>query len=318
MTRDEWIFLVVLAVNFLVALAYLLIACFLVAPGRIHKEKRRGVEVVHDKRSSYVLRFIVMLLCPVAGPLFFLGAYLFHLALFWLRVDLEDVAFRKERVKTHLKADEERGRGIVPLEEAVLVSGEKDLRQVMMNTIRGDVAESLSAISTVLNVEDSESSHYAAAVLSDKLDEFRAQCQKLYEEMETEDPQDTSRERALLRYMDGVLRQNIFTQLEQRRYVRMMELAAESFFGKDPGGMTAHEYESVCLRLMECGQMERAAAWCARLWEQRPGELCAYTCRLKLYFSQKNREAFFRTLEELRQSDVVLDSETLELVRIFS
>lgn len=43
-----------------------------------------------------------------------------------------------------------------------------------------------------------------------------------------------------------------------------------------------------------------------------------YTCKLKLYFARQDREAFFQTLDTLKKSDVVIDRETLELIRIFS
>ncbi len=69
---------------------------------------------------------------------------------------------------------------------------------------------------------------------------------------------------------------------------------------------------------MEIGEFESARKWCLRLAEQFPEELCAYTCRLKLYFLLKDREAFFETLNALKKSDVVIDSETLEMIRIFS
>ena len=58
--------------------------------------------------------------------------------------------------------------------------------------------------------------------------------------------------------------------------------------------------------------------WCQRLVEQYPKELVSYTCRLKLYFTREDREAFLQTLQELRESDIMVDSETLELIRIFS
>lgn len=48
-----------------------------------------------------------------------------------------------------------------------------------------------------------------------------------------------------------------------------------------------------------------------------PKRLSTYTCQLKLYFSCGDREAFFRVLEQLKQSDVVIDNETLELIRVF-
>ena len=61
-------------------------------------------------------------------------------------VDLEDVIFSKERIKTHLKADEERERNMVPIEEALAVSDRKNLRMLMMNVIRGDLKDSLESI----------------------------------------------------------------------------------------------------------------------------------------------------------------------------
>ncbi len=41
-------------------------------------------------------------------------------------------------------------------------------------------------------------------------------------------------------------------------------------------------------------------------------------CKLKLYFARQDREAFFETMEALKKSDVVINNETLELIRIFS
>lgn len=52
--------------------------------------------------------------------------------------------------------------------------------------------------------------------------------------------------------------------------------------------------------------------------EQYPDELASYTCRLKLYFACQDREVFFDALETLKRSDVVIDTETLELIRVFS
>ena len=49
-----------------------------------------------------------------------------------------------------------------------------------------------------------------------------------------------------------------------------------------------------------------------------PDCLASYTCRLKLYFAMKNRDAFFDTLAALKQSNVVIDRDTLELIKVFS
>lgn len=321
-TREETIFLIVLLVNCLIAVLYLLVGALIMVPVRTHKEKKEETEVTHDNRRTYLLRALVMVLFPVVGILFFFFSHLLcvisRLLLSWSAMNLEDITFRKDRVKTQLKADEDRERGVLPMEEAIAVNDNKNLRTVMMNTLRGDIQNSLSSLAMALNIEDSESSHYAASVLSRELNEFRLTVQKLYLEMREEEEDQTDAEELLLDYMDTVLKQQIFTDLEQKKYVDMMEETAETLYGKNPDRITAERYEGVCMRLLEMRSFQEAEKWCLRLAEQHPDQLAAYTCRLKLYFTAKNREAFFQALTELKSSKVVIDRETLELIRTFS
>ena len=93
-------------------------------------------------------------------------------------VDLADVVFSKERVKTVRKPDEDVERNLVSMEEALSVTDQKNLRTYMMNVLQRDYRESLSVIAEALNSEDSETSHYAASVLQDVLNEFRVHVDK--------------------------------------------------------------------------------------------------------------------------------------------
>ena len=317
LSREEQIFLLVLIINTVIAVIYFLVGILIMVPVRGRKKKEE-TERLRDNRRTYLIRFIVMLLCPVFGIVFFFVSHLLFLTIFRRKVDLEDVVFSKERVRTQLKADEDRQRNLVPIEEAIVINDNKSLREVMLNTVKGDIKDFLSAISMALDTEDSESAHYAASILSFELDEFRLEVERLYEEIKEEEPGETGAERKLLDYMNVILKQKVFTDLEQKRYVRMMADVAETFFEKNPLEITQEQYENVCLRLMEIREYEKSEKWCLRLSEQYPDQLSSYTCKLKLYFVIKNREAFFQTLDGLKASDVVIDNETLELVRIFS
>ena len=317
LTYEENLFRILLIINLLVAVIYLLAGIFIVVP--VMARKRKGEEeILHDNRRAYVLRFVVMVLCPVVGPLFFFVSHLLYLTVFRFQVNLEDVVFGKDRVRTQQKADEDRERNVIPVEEAIAVNDKKSLRMAMMNIIRGEMEDSLASIALALDAEDSESAHYAAAVLSSQLNEFRINVQKLYGQFREESEGQTECEEMLLEYMNSVLRQNVFTELEQNRFVKMMDEIAESYFEKNAAKMTEQQYENVCLRLLEIKDFENSEKWCHRLSEQYPDQLPAYTCKLKLYFTTKNREAFFRTLETLKKSDVVINRETLDMVRIFS
>ena len=317
MTDKECFFVIVCLVNAAISVLYLVWGICVAVPA---KNAAQGEEnpVLHDNRRAYVIRFIVMLLCPVTGPLFFLGSHLLFLLFFRREVDLEDVVFSKERIRQHLKADEERERDIVPVEEALAVSDQKYLRGLMLKVLRGDIQESLEAITLALDSEDSETSHYAASVLQDELNEFRTYVQKLYVEMQHEEEDETDCEEMLIGYMDAVLKQKVFTGVEQSQFVKMMDEAAQELYRKDIAKMTPAYYEAVILRSLELKLFEQAGVWCQRLEEAYPDQLTAYSCRMKLYYTEGKRKQFFEVLDQIKKSEIVIDSETLEFIRIFS
>ena len=264
LARDERIFLIILLGNLILSLVYLLAGIFFLVPAH-SAAKEEDAEILYDNRRTYLLRFLVMILCPVIGPAFFFMGHLFYLVVFWREVDLADVIFSKERVKTHMKADEERERDIVPLEEAILGNEKKDLRMVMMNVIKEDIRNCLASITLALDSEDSEASHYAAAVLSDELNKFRIYVQRLWRQIEEDDTGQTDCEEMLLDYMDNILRQRIFSLQEQRKFVNILAGAAESLYGKDEGKFTLGRYEEVCLRTLEVKDFETCGKWCKRM-----------------------------------------------------
>lgn len=141
------------------------------------------------QNDSYNLRCLVMLLCPVVGPVLFFFCWLYYRVFFRKPVDLDDVIFSKDRAKTLLMADESRERDIVPLEEAIAVTDKGNTRKLMIEIVRHDISSSLSTISLALNSDDSEVSHYAATVLQETLGKLRISFQKMWrhiEELESE------------------------------------------------------------------------------------------------------------------------------------
>ena len=300
MTGHERLLIIILVCNTLVALIYLV--CNLLRK----KVKNRGC----------VFRTIVMILCPLVGPCFFLLSYLLFRIFFSRPVDLSDVIFGKERVATFVHA-EENERNLVPMEEAIEITDTENLRSLMMNVVRGDIQKSLAAISLALNSSDTETAHYAASVLQDALNDFRMNVQKQYQMILSQDDFDASQTEMLLDYMDQVLAQHVFTDMEQKTYVQMMDQICEVLFVRDRGRMTSPLYEAVSLRLLEVEDFYSCEKWCERAAGQYPNSLATYTCQLKLFFNSGQKTRFFEVIEDLRNSLVVLDSETLELIRVF-
>jgi len=98
----------------------------------------------------------------------------------------------------------------------------------------------------------------------------------------------------------------------------MMEEACNFLDEKYQEKLQASYIEGLCVLLLKIKDFKRMKYWCDKSRELYPAELSTYTCYLKLYFTEGNKKHFFDELEKLKNSDIVIDRETLELIRIFS
>ena len=228
MTGKERIVLIILAVNILVVLIY-------VIAGYLRKK---------EKKFSIAMKAMVMLLCPVVGAVFLVLGELFFRLFFAQAMDLDDVIFSKDRVKTYLHPDEERERNLVSVEEALAITDKENLRELMLNVVRGDVRNSLASLSMALNSEDSETAHYAASVLQDILNDFRANVQKRYQEILQGSDNRVLLAAELIDYMNQVLEQKVFTGLEQKSMTDLMEQVCEILYKEDKEKMMSSHYEA--------------------------------------------------------------------------
>lgn len=318
MTKDEKMFLFLLFVNFTAVAVYFIYGFFF-------RKNKEG-------RSQYVINSVIMLLCPLAGLMFFLAGTLFKYIFMYREVNLSDVVFDKERIKTVERADEEREINMASIEETLAIGDERTMRRLMLNVIRGNITDSLYVISEALNSEDTETAHYAASVLIDELNNFRLKVHKMYTWLlENRNYKAENRQEELLKkekcfktcselvvYMNDVLMQKVLTDMEQKNFVLLMDEVCGILYEDNAEKMEAEYYEMIIMRLLEIGKFDIAEKWCERAAKRYPDELFTYTCMFKLYFMSGQRDKFFVKLNELKKSDVVVDRETLDLIHIFS
>lgn len=305
MTRGGIVFVVVLILNVLIVLGYLVYWL-------IFKKDE-------DNRKQYFMNSVVMLLCPVVGVLYFLISFLKYHVWDMDQRDLSDVVFSKQRHKPRVKADENRERNIVSVEESILVSDQEKKRTNMLNVLLGETDESYSAIAQALDSDDSEVAHYAASFLQTKMDTFRENVRKAQKEIEEGDITDTEIQKkilTLITYMNQMLKQKVFTDVEQIDYVSQMELLCSLLYEHAQQNMTISCYENMVNRFLELKSYDKAGLWGDRFQQQYPDHLSSYTLRLKLYFESNQKDRFFEVLDQLKASSVVVDNHTLELIRM--
>ena len=300
-------FIVALILNLIVVAVYLFVTVF-----------RRK-----NNRNSCVLKAIVMLLCPIAAPACFLIAYIF-----WLfsrqSVDLEDVIFSKERVTTYKVPEEQKEMNVVSMEDALIVSDRENLRNLMMNVVGENNNDSLAVIRKGLLADDSETAHYAASVLQDKLGVFRRHVQDTFlylqrMEVQTEEDIDMRVDQAadLLEYMIPMMKRDVFGEVEKKEMVQKLDVLCGFCAASERKWLDVYMCDDVFHVALDANEDAIAEKWCSHLIEKYPESQSAYACRLHLYYKQGRRDEFRETMDALKKSEVVVDAQLLEWIRIF-
>lgn len=261
---------------------------------------------------------LIVLAIPVTIVICFLLAFIFRKLFFRKAVDLSDVVFKKDRITQVEKSDMEQERNIVAVQEAIAVSDYHNQRALMMNIIRKDVKKSLGSITYALNSEDSETSHYAAAALRDELGEFRNNTHKLYLIIKESDPLDIETCHELIKLIYDTISQDVFRQSEQKSYVWMLEEVIRRIYNAEPDEVREEYYEWITGFLMNIGSPEEAYGWCVRAKDTLGKKLTPYKCFLRYYYGMDDGENFIKVMQELRETDIRIDQDTLEILRLFN
>ncbi len=298
--------ILILILNLIVAVLYLL----------------RGLTRVRDRkqerghRAKYFLLFFVMLVCPLVAPLFLALSHFLYIFFSKRNVDMDDISFSRERVKTYTPADIERDINISPMQEVLVISDVRRRRKMLLDVLKKDIRHSLGSIAIALDNPDSETSHYAASVIMDVLSEFRGNVQNMYAKFK-DDPEDFELGSLLLSYIDEVLRQNILNGDEKRSYTYMGDEIADMLFRYHPDMMEGPQYRHLIEDLVEIGEFSVAEKWSRRALKYRDYQLDTYIGCMKYYFAYNDRDAFLRCMEQLKKSGIVVNRETMELIRLF-
>lgn len=298
------VILIIFIINTLVALGYFLFGIY---DTRRHKER---------KLTKYTILSIFIFLCPIAGPVVLVIGTVMYRIFFDSSIDLAAVTFSKERVDILDHPDVESEINLVPMEEAIIIDDKENLRQLLLTVLRGDVSKSINAVTKALNSADSEASHYAASAIMDINNEFQNTLQKFHAQLEAT-PNDKEVNQLFIEYLIKMLNTNFLSDLELRTYVYSLSQTCQSAYDYDKTFMKTTYYSNLIGLLVRIGDIQSAHLWVPRLLDEFPDDMETYRCLLRFYFTIHDKENFFLQLERLKKSDIAIDKDLLELIRIY-
>jgi hypothetical protein len=201
-----------------------------------------------------------------------------------------------------------------PLEEILLVSTTADKRKLLLAELKKDYIKNYTAIAKAFDNEDHETSHYAAAAVTNAKSGFENDIRE-FDSRYHRDQDNLDLVRAYSDYVLSYLRCGILDRMEMKKYsylyINLMAAVKtpETF-------MTEHDYGNIVGETIYVGDYQAAQRWAETALNAVESE-SSYLGLLKVYYHTGRSNEFFELLERLKKSDVALSHEGLELVRFF-
>lgn len=238
---------------------------------------------------------------------------------------LERAGVDREAVLTHAleierqpeHPDVQEALDVVPVEDAMAVSGNAEKRALLLKQLKKDLKENYKILMAAEQDEDSESAHYVAAA---KMEIYRLQqarwleCRRDYEQ----DPDDPEKYHTVCTILSEMLDSGVLSDREQNAYrKRLCELVHRQIEAGE-GEVSPGEYEKYLNALVELGRTRDAEL----LWQghaKRMQSEAAYQDMLKMFYQAGERQKFEEILNDLRRNrQIRLSPKGLEQLRYWT
>lgn len=203
---------------------------------------------------------------------------------------------------------------VVPVEDAMAVSGNEEKRALLLKQLKKDLTENYRLLLAAEADADSESAHYAAVAKAEiyRLHQTRwLECRRDY----AQDPDDPEKYHTICAVLTEMLASGILSSREQSAYQKRFCSLVQRQIDTVDSEVSAEEYEEYLSCLVALGRYEDAEG----LWQtyaDRMRSEAAYQNMLKMFYQVGDRQKFEAILEDLRQNrQVRLSPKGLEQLR---
>ena len=266
------------------------------------------------ERAELALFFMVL---PCLGFAIYLLPCLIQSLIGREKYDRESLVHRLKLEKALEHPDMEEALAIVPVEDALAVSGTMEKRKLFLNQLKKDVRQNYKPLLAAQRDTDSESVHYVAAA---RMEVYRIQQQKWINSLKTyhRDTKNAAAFKtacdALYELIDGRLLSDREQDLYRERYCALVRQQECEY----PETISEETYTAYLDCLTALGQLDDARQlWCEKR-EMLRNETC-YMRMAELFYGQKDQRAFENCIRELcADQRVRLSARGLETLRYWS
>lgn len=206
---------------------------------------------------------------------------------------------------------------VVPVEDAMAVSGNQEKRALLLKQLKKDLTENYRLLLAAAEDSDSESAHYAAVAKAEiyRLHQTRwLECRRDY----AEDPNDPEKYHTVCAILIEMLASDILSAREQNAYHKRLCSLVQRQIDIADKEVSSEEYEKYLSSLVALGWYGQAEELWQRYADRMRSE-AAYQEMLRMFYRMGDRQKFEGILDDLcKNRQLRLSPKGLEQLRYWT
>jgi hypothetical protein len=270
----------------------------------------------YKRKKKWLAQYLISFFFPLLG---FLLIYLMNKR---VRSQKEAIPNRLMKQKADLdqreisifKEDVEKGRNVIPIEDALILNENKVRRTMLLDLLKDESILNIDTLKFALENEDSETSHYAATAIMELKRKLLNSMQSLDLQVD-ENPNDlntlSAYKEVITQYINSGFLDEKTLLKNKYNYSAILEKMIE---------IQPNE-ESYFVEKISCdlslAEYSTARYYCDLFVRLHPNCEDAYFMDMQIHYLMKNSESFEKSLNQLRNSSVRLSPTGLSKLRFW-
>jgi len=261
-----------------------------------------------------IFRFIVVLLLPGSGIIFFMLACLFNRILKETE-NIENTYQEYIKGNDHIHYVEDidfQGEiNTVPLGDSLILGTRQQRRLFLVQLLKKDYSRYIKVLQKAVNNEDSETSHYAGVALI----EIKKQFEKLIYSADEEYKKNSSNMPAIRKNIDTIkkyINSGLPDKIEKKEFAISLSYLLEKYLEKD---QARKQYFIDKIKLdLDLENYDYAKEYCEKFCHYFPNEQEAYFMLLKFFYSTHNLKSLKKVSDFIKNKQFNLSKRNKQML----
>lgn len=211
-------------------------------------------------------------------------------------------------------AELEHKKDLIPAEEALILNNNSIKRDLIKDVLKKDTYKYRNVLLNALMDEDTETAHYAATAIT----QMKGKLTILMQKFEADYEKNTKcQENAdmFLKAIKDYIESNFIDSKECNKLKNIYKKVLEQY--KQNFKFTSYQFEELIKIYINLKEYKSALEYTNEFKEQFKDDIRPYTLLLEIYYCLKDKKNFNNIILEIRESNLILDSQSLDLLRFW-